>query len=119
MKKILRTAAAHAIDGRTWKKFTNLTVGWGKTVFPQYGPEQEQLSVRWDYDGETVDSDDTVYHKFQLQPNTGKVPTTIKRWREANGGTHTVMADVYVKKDGTKEDVEESLKAAIEKVEGV
>ncbi len=29
------------------------------------------------------------------------------------------MVDVYVKKDGTKEDVEESLEAAIEKVKGV
>jgi hypothetical protein len=29
-----------------------------------------------------------------------------------------IMVDVFVTKDGTKEDVEESLKAAIEKVEG-
>ena len=29
------------------------------------------------------------------------------------------MANMYVKKDGTKEDVKESLKAAIKKVEGI
>lgn len=62
--------------------------------------------VRWDYSGE-IKRGDTVYHKFKLQPNAGKVPSTIKNWRDANGGTHAVMADVYVKKDGTKEDVEE------------
>lgn len=62
--------------------------------------------VRWDYSGE-IKRGDTVYHKFKLQPNAGKVPSTIKNWRDANGGTHAIMADVYVKKDGTKEDVEE------------
>jgi len=31
------------------------------------GLEQEQLGVRWDYDGEAAaDSNGTVYHKFQL-----------------------------------------------------
>lgn len=46
------------------------------------------------------------------------MPSTIKQWREANGGTHAVTADVFVKKDGTKEDVEEGLKAAINQVQG-
>ncbi|KAK0466504.1 hypothetical protein IW261DRAFT_1574576 [Armillaria novae-zelandiae] len=52
-------------------------------------------------------------------PNAGKIPTSIKNWREANGGTHVVMADVYVKKDGTKADAEAALQAAIDEVWGV
>ncbi|KAH7931314.1 hypothetical protein BV22DRAFT_1115669 [Leucogyrophana mollusca] len=118
MKKILRTATTHAVNGKTWQKFTKPTVGRGKTVYPKKEAEQEQLGVRWDYDGEII-SDGTVYHKFQMQPNAGKVPSTIKQWREANGGTHAVMANAYVKKDGTKEDVEEGLKAAIDQVLGI
>lgn len=115
MKKILRTAVAHAVDGNVWKKFSSPSVARGKTVFPLQSAEQEQLGVRWDYD-EVITTDGKVYNKFQLQPNAGKVPSTIKKWREANGGTHAVMADVYVKKDGTKDDVEEGLTAAIDKV---
>ncbi|KAG2115176.1 uncharacterized protein F5147DRAFT_769636 [Suillus discolor] len=79
MKKVLRTAITHAVDGKAWQKLANPTAGRGK----------------------------------MLQANAGKVPSTIKQWREANGGTHAVMADVFVKKDGTKEDVEEGLEAAI------
>lgn len=118
MKKILRTAAAKAVNGNAWQKFSNPTAGRGKTVFPKKDSEQEQLGVRWDYDGEITSEEGTIYHKFQLQPNAGNVPSTIKRWREANGGTHAVMADVLVKKDGTKKDVEEGLETAIDQVQG-
>ncbi|KAG8980955.1 hypothetical protein FRB93_008836 [Tulasnella sp. JGI-2019a] len=117
MKKILRAAAAQAVNGNAWQKFTNLTAGQGKTVFPKKPSDQEQLGVRWDYDGE-ITSEGTIYHKFQLQANAGNVPSTIKQWRGANGGTHAVMADVLVKKDGTKEDVEEGLEVAISQVQG-
>lgn len=117
MKKVLRNAAVQAVQGKTWQKFTNPSAGRGNTVFPKKDVEQERLGVRWDYDGETT-SEGTIYHKFQLQPNAGKVPSTIKQWRNANGGTHAVMADVLVKKDGTKEDVEKGLEAAIDQVQG-
>lgn len=63
-----------------------------------------------------VNKADGTYHKFQLQPNAGKVPSSIKQWRDVNGGTHAVMATSYVKKDGTKEDVEKALKDAAESV---
>ncbi|KAN0118954.1 hypothetical protein V8E52_004726 [Russula decolorans] len=118
MKKILRTAVANAVEGNVWKKFSSPSVARGKTVFPQKSAEQERFGVRWDYDKEVTTTDGKVYHKFQLQPNAGKVPSTIKKWREENGGTHGVMADVFVKKDGTKDDVEEGLTAAIDKVKG-
>ena len=117
MNKALKAAALKAIDASKWKKFTSPTVIRGKTVFPKTEADKEKLGVRWDYDGEIKGSDGATYHKFQMQPNAGaKIPTAIKQWREKNGGTHAVMANVLVKKDGTKEDVQTSLEKAIEQV---
>ncbi|EQL02630.1 hypothetical protein G6O67_003060 [Ophiocordyceps sinensis] len=108
MKKFVRVTTEYALQNNTWQKFANPVVKQGKTVFPLDGAEQERLGVRWDYAGEvTSEEDQQVYHKFQLQANAGKVPAQVKNWRQANGGAHAVMATVFVKKDGTKEDVEE------------
>ncbi|KAM5467981.1 hypothetical protein MauCBS54593_005263 [Microsporum audouinii] len=115
MQKTLRNAIGKAVEGNAWKKFTNPTAGLGKTTYPKGPAEQERLGVRWDYDGEITKAD-TVYHKFQMQPNAGKVPSSIQQWREANGGTHSVMATAFVKKDGTKEDVENGLSEAASSV---
>lgn len=117
MFKLLNNAASKAVEGNSWTKFTNPTVGRGKTAFPKGQGEQERLGVRWDYDGEMTKADG-VYNKFQMQPNAGKVPSSIKRWRDANGGTHAVMASAFVKKDGTKEDVQKALIEAAESVQG-
>lgn len=114
MFKSLGNAVTKAVEGNRWTKFSNPSAGRGKTVFPTGSKDQENLGVRWDYDGETNIGGDT-YHKFQMQPNAGKIPAGIKDWRERNGGTHAVMASAYVKKDGTKEDVREALSAAAEK----
>ena len=70
MKKVLRTAATKAVQGKNWQKFTKPSVRRGKTVFPEKEAEQEQLDVRWDHDG-VITSEGTVYHEFQLQPNAG------------------------------------------------
>lgn len=59
-----------------------------------------------------------MYHKFQLQANAGSIPSSIARWRDTNGGTHAVMATVYVKKDGTKEEVRQGLEEGTESVKG-
>ena len=115
MKKALQNAVGKATEGNSWKKFTHPSAGRGKTVFPKEQSEQERIGVRWDYDGE-VSKGNELYHKFQMQPNAGKVPSSIKRWRDSNGGTHAVMADVYVKKDGKEEDVKNSLKEGAEAV---
>jgi hypothetical protein len=40
--------------------------------------EQERIGVRWDVDG-GVSKADGVYSKFQMQPNTGKIPSSIKQ----------------------------------------
>lgn len=115
MQKTLKNAVSKAVEGNTWKKFTNPSAGRGKTAFPKGQAEQERVGVRWDYDGEVVKGDNT-YHKFQMQPNAGKVPSSIKRWREDHGGTHAVMATALVKKDGSKEEVEAGLAEATESV---
>ena len=108
----------YAIQGTTWQRFIKPSVDQGKTAYPRKPSDQERLGICWDYDGETT-LDGTDYHKYQVQPNTRKIPSTIKKWKDANGGTHTVMATVFVKKDGTKEDVEEGLSAAIDQIQGV
>ena len=94
-----RSAAANAA-----KKFTNVSVNRGKTAYPKKPKDLENLGIRWDYDGE-VEAHGTLYNKFQIQPNAGKVPSTIRQWREKNGGTHAVMGVMYVKKGGSSEDV--------------
>lgn len=43
-------------------------------------------------------------------------PSSIKQWRESNGGTHAVIAIGFVKKDGTNEDVEKGLYEAVNSV---
>ncbi|EEH10505.1 conserved hypothetical protein [Histoplasma capsulatum G186AR] len=116
MQKTLTSAVSKALEGNSWKKFTNPTAGRGRTVFPKAQAAQERLGVRWDYDGE-VTKEDGTYHKFQMQPNAGKVPSSIKRWREGHGGTHAVMATALVKKDGSKEDAEKGLNEAAESVQ--
>lgn len=111
MQKALKKATGKAVEGNAWKKFTNPSVSRGKTTFPKTQAEQESVGVRWDYDGEVTKAD-VVYHKFQMQPNAGKVPSSIKTWREGHGGTHAVMATALVKKDGSKEDAEKGLNDA-------
>nr|POE96510.1 hypothetical protein CFP56_56560 [Quercus suber] len=113
--KSLSKAVAKAVEGTTWKKFSNPSASRGKTVHPKSTKEQEALGIRWDYDGEVTKADG-VYHKYQLQANAGKVPSSIKQWRDTNGGTHAVMATSFVKKDGTKDDVEKGLREAAESV---
>ncbi|PVH70595.1 hypothetical protein DL98DRAFT_597699 [Cadophora sp. DSE1049] len=61
----------------------------------------------------------TQYHKYQIQPNAGKVPTSIENWRKKIGGTHAVMGSVFVKKDGTEEDVEAGVKEGLDEIEGM
>ena len=77
-------------------------------MWPKASEAQERIGVRWDYDGE-VSKADGVYHKYQMQANAGKIPSSLARWRDKNSGTHAVMGTAYVKKDGTKEDVEQAL----------
>ena len=111
MSKAVKRATQAAMEGNAWKKFVDPTVNRGKTVFPKGQADQERLGVRWDYDGEVTKSDG-IYHIYQMQPNGGKVPSSIEEWKRKYGGTHTVMATALVKKGGTKDDVKQGLEKA-------
>ncbi|OJD22271.1 hypothetical protein ACJ73_06380 [Blastomyces percursus] len=95
------------------KKFTNVSVSRGKTAFPKAPKDRENIGMRWDFDGE-VTQNGTIYNMFQVQPNAGKVPSSIRDWRDKNGGTHAVMGNMLVKKDGTAGDVQEGFDKFVE-----
>jgi len=114
--KTIQSAASQITSSNLWKKFVKPTVSRGKTVWPKTQKELEKHGIRWDYDGE-VTVEGVVYHKYQCQPNAGKIPTSIKNWREANGGTHAVMGTMLVKKDGAADDVKASMDGLIDDIE--
>lgn len=76
-------------------KFFRPTAGRGKTVWPKNPADMLKYGIRWDYDG-IITHQGKQCHKFQLQPNAGKIPSSIKAWREANGGTHAVITTMYI-----------------------
>jgi hypothetical protein len=98
--KTIKTAVS-VISGRPadLKKFYQPSVARGKTVWPKSAADLLRYGVRWDYDGVVKLSDGKEYNKFQLQPNAGDIPSTIKRWREKNGGTHAVIGTMHIQKD--------------------
>lgn len=75
-------------------KFFDPTVERGQTLWPKTAAEQLQHGIRFDYDG-IVTHKGKLCHKYQVQPNSGKIPNTIKLWREKRG-THSVITDIYV-----------------------
>lgn len=99
IKKFLLTGIDF-ITGRPadLKKFFQPTVARGKTVWPKSQADLLRFGIRWDYDGVVTGDDGVEYHKYQLQPNSGKIPSTIQRWRENNGGTHAVLTNMYIPK---------------------
>ena len=102
MQKMLHKMANAIVSSNMWKKFTTPTVRWGITAFLRDPAKQQRLGICYDYDGEVTGDDGTIYHTYQMQCNTGNdIPSTIKNWRDANGNTHAMMANVMVKKDGT------------------
>jgi hypothetical protein len=111
--KIMRALIAEAVKGNTWQKFANPSAARGKTAFPKTPADQEKFGIRFDYDKEVTRDDGTVYHMFKMQFNAGKIPSSIKAWRDKKG-TDAVMATVLVKKGATVEEVEAALQAARE-----
>ncbi|KAF2114560.1 hypothetical protein BDV96DRAFT_577057 [Lophiotrema nucula] len=102
---------------RKWTKLARPTVTRGATAWPKTSTEQEKFGIRLDYDG-TVTQNGVSYHKFQVQPNAGKIPTSISTWMKKNGSsTHAVMADVLVKDGATENEVEEAVENAFEDIE--
>lgn len=90
------------------RKFFKFSVSRGKTVWPKTAANLLHYVVRWDYGGiatfenKECNKDGVVTHgnqgmpQFQLQPNAGKIHSTIKQWRDKNGGTHAVIGVMYV-----------------------
>lgn len=110
--KIIKALIAEAVKGNTWQKFANPSVAHGKTAFPKTSGDQEKYGIRYDYDT-VVNKERTDFHTFKMQPNKGKIPSSIKTWRDKHG-TDAVMATVWVKKDASAEEVEAALDAARE-----
>lgn len=110
--KVIKALIAEAVKGNTWQKFANPSATRGGTAYPKTSAEQERFGIRFDYDT-VVEKEGTEYHMFKMQPNAGKIPSSIKAWRDKNG-THAVMANVLVKKGATMEEVKAALDAARE-----
>ncbi|KAG6899529.1 hypothetical protein C0995_005758 [Termitomyces sp. Mi166 len=110
--KIIKALIAEAVRGNTWQKFANPSAARGKTAFPKTSADQEKYGIRFDYDT-VISKEGTDFHTFKMQPNKGKIPSSIKTWRDKNG-TDAVMATVWVKTDASAEEVEAALEAARE-----
>lgn len=111
MSKRAWKSVVDAVAGRepnAWKKLGKPTVDRGKTQWPKGTSELERQGVRFDYDGEVVQGDQK-YHKWQVQPNAGKIPSSWENWRDKNGGTHAVIATFKVKDNATKDEVKQAL----------
>lgn len=110
--KVIKSVIVEAVKGNIWEKFANPSAARGKTAFPKTSAEQERFGIRFDYD-KVIKKEGTEYHVFKMQPNAGKIPSSIKAWRDKNG-TDAVMATVLVKKGGTREEVKAALDTARE-----
>jgi len=99
------------------RKFFKPSVSRGKTAWPKTSADLLRYGVRWDYDG-VVTYEKKNCHKFQLQPNAGKIPSTIKQWRDKNGGTHAVIGVMYIPVDTDPDGkvLEEAAKEALKDV---
>lgn len=115
--KALKNLGDTVVKSGAWKKLADPSASRGKTEWPKSKADLEKIGVRLDYDG-PVDQNGVTYHKYQCQPNAGKVPSSIKDWREANGGTHAVMTSIYVKKGANKEEVQAAIDQGVKKVSG-
>ncbi|EER29466.1 hypothetical protein CPC735_071480 [Coccidioides posadasii C735 delta SOWgp] len=103
-KKLLWTVEVVISRPADLRKFFKPTVARGKTVWPKNPADLLRYGVRWDYDG--INKHNGVdCHRYQLQPNAGKIPSTIKEWRDKNGGTHAVITVMHIPVD-TEPDTE-------------
>jgi hypothetical protein len=114
--KTLKTVSKGVGESGGWKKLAIPTISRGKTAWPKTKPDLERYGVRFDYDG-TVDQGGQTFHKYQLQPNAGKIPASIEDWRKKNGGTHGVMASILIKEGATKEEVTQAVEDGIKNVQ--
>ncbi|KAI0738764.1 hypothetical protein BC629DRAFT_1686867 [Irpex lacteus] len=105
--KLIKAVTTEAVKGNNWKKFSNPSAVRGGTAYPKKPADQERFGIRFDYDT-VVNKDGIDYHTYKMQANQGKIPSSIKAWRDKNG-TDAVMAVVWVKVDATQEEVSAAL----------
>lgn len=110
MEKAVKAFMTEALKGNNWTKFPNPSVPRGQTAFPRRPGDQERLGIRCDYDT-VVNKDGIDYHTYKMQANQGKIPSSIKAWRDKNG-TDAVMTIIWVKVDATEEEVSAALEDA-------
>ena len=115
--KALKNLGDTVVRSGAWKKLADPSASRGNTEWPKSKADLEKIGVRLDYDGQ-ITQGGTIYHKYQCQPNAGKIPSSIKDWRESHGGTHAVMASIYVKKDGSKEEVKAAIDEGVKRISG-
>ncbi|KAK8229523.1 hypothetical protein HDK77DRAFT_500897 [Phyllosticta capitalensis] len=114
--KFMFKAVKRVFSTNDWKKFVNPTVVRGGTIWPKSEKEQEEVGIRFDYDGE-VETDEGTRIKIQIQPNRGNIPTKISNWMKRNGATtHAVMATIYVLKNGNMEDLRKAMEEGFAKI---
>ena len=94
---------------REHRKLIKVSVSEGRTSWPKTSADQQNYGIHFDYAGQTTSLEGhqgEIFNKFQVQPNAGKSPSTFKDWPDKHGGTHAVMGTVYIKADGSTEDVD-------------
>ena len=107
------------LDGKGWEKLTRVTVKEGEIAQPTNPLKRTELGVRFIYIGQVV-CEDGIYNRFFMKPNAGNIQTTLKKWRNWRGqasGAHTTMAEMFVKRNGSKKDVEKGIDRVTEEVD--
>lgn len=106
-QKVKRTL----LDGKGWEKLARVTVKEGEIAQPTNPLKRTELGVRFIYIGQAV-CEDGIYNRFFMKPNAGNIETTLKKWRDRRGqasGAHATMAEMLVKRNGDKKDVEKAI----------
>ena len=116
--RVFRVVRAILSKPSDLSKFFKSSVSRDNPIWLKTSADLLRYGVRWDYDS-IVTYENKECHKFQQQPNAGKILSTIKQWRVKNGGTHAVIGVMYVPVDTDPDGkgLEEAAKEALEDIE--
>ncbi|KAL8919756.1 MAG: hypothetical protein Q9208_006622 [Pyrenodesmia sp. 3 TL-2023] len=134
MKKAVGKVRDMSLEKNVYKKFTEPKVAMGKTTWPPPN-QQETVGIRADSAGErvvkeevvtkdpvtqeeVVTTEDVTYNDFNIQCNSGNIPSFWQLKRKEVGGTHADVAVMTVKKDGTRDDVDKAWARVYEAMKG-
>ena len=104
--KLFKIFIAEVMKGKTktWQKFMSPATARGQMAFPKKPTHQEKFGIQFDYK-KVVIKDGIEYNLFKMQANLGKIPSSIKHWRDKHSRTDVTMARAYIKTDRTKVEV--------------